>query len=86
MHKSHALVISGTVVDFTLPATPEFKGTTRKTVKVEPTHEVRHAILALFRHLRYAFLVCYHVSRLSFSVDFRLSRIGTKLSPRMGRY
>jgi hypothetical protein len=53
MHKSHAKVISGTVVDFVLPNTQEFKGTTRKTVRVESERTVRQAIHALFRHLRY---------------------------------
>eukprot|EP00026_Physarum_polycephalum_P000927 Phypoly_transcript_00928.p1 GENE.Phypoly_transcript_00928~~Phypoly_transcript_00928.p1 ORF type:complete len:606 (+),score=94.84 Phypoly_transcript_00928:369-2186(+) len=53
MHKSHAKVISGTVVDFHLPNTPEFKGTTRKTVRVESERNVRYAIHALFRHLRF---------------------------------
>lgn len=52
LHKSHAAVIAGSVVDFILPPIDDFKGTTRKTVRVESDKTVREAIHALFRHLR----------------------------------
>lgn len=52
LHKSHAEVISGTVVDFSLPKSEEFCGTARKTVRIDSSSTVRQAILSLFRHLR----------------------------------
>ncbi len=86
LHKAHAQVLSGTVVDITLPNVEEFRGTTRKTVRVESTDTVRQAILSLFRHLRQVNAMSGGDNGVNYSLGFHYLHTSTMLLQKMARY